>query len=320
MARFSRKHREARLVGADFLRLQQLKERVAPHLPQNVKLSFTTFSRNGRLLNFDTWLKLQTPAIFILTKDMGYYTLEREQIERLKQKAIAVGIDHKDGDLSQIDLSLFDFHIGASHRGLAALERALAGGGAPRGAFASLMLQSPDTRLDALVPSATGRFAPVYLGLPQHAAIPPSILAEIATYTVLSNGDMLEVIRRLEGYNFHFGTRPDPDPNPLREYKPFTKGLTAAACRSNILVNRQVDDAVDFLTEDYPYLVASNAHRDIEEGYRKAKEEFGGPEWLRGLEILRAALDRVSGPALAAQFAAIIMRAAESAERRLRVA
>jgi hypothetical protein len=319
MARFSRRHREAALAGADFLRLQQLKERIAPHLPEHVDLSFTSFSHGGRLWNFETWLMLQRPAVFILTKDMGY-NLTREQIERLKRRAIAVGIDHKDGDLSRIDLAPFDFHISASLSGLRALEQALADRPAlaARGVFAGLLLQGPDTRLDALTPSSTGGFAPVYLGLPENAEIPRGILAEIATFTVLYNRDMLEVIRRLGAYNFHFGVRPDPGPALLRSYKPFTKGLTAAACRANILANRQVDDAVDVLTEDYPYLVASNAHADIEEGYRKAREEFGGPEWRRGLDILRAALDCVSGPATAAQFVHIVTQAADGAGEHLR--
>lgn len=318
-ARFSRKIREEMIIGADFLRVQEIKGLISPHLPENIDLSFTTYSNGGRWWNFDTWLMLQRPAVFILSKDIGY-SLTKEKVERLKQKAIAVGMDHKDGDLSKIDLSPFDFHISTSQAGLDVLNRLIAEDPAlrARGVFAELLYQSHDLRLDALPFSDLGRFAPVYLGLPQNAEIPASIMDEITTYTVLYNKDMLEVMPKLVDYNFHFGVRPDPGRNPLRMYKPFTKGLNAAACRSNILVNRQVDDALHLLGEDYPYLVASNGQADVEEGYRRAREDFGGPDWARGLEHLRAASERVAAPAVTEQFVRIVTQAASGAHPRLR--
>ncbi|MFN3591121.1 MAG: hypothetical protein ACK4TG_02925, partial [Thermaurantiacus sp.] len=42
-----------------------------------------------------------------------------------------------------------------------------------------------------------------------------------------------------------------------------------------------------------------------------AKEEFGGPEWARGLEIMRSVRESLSGPAQARQFADIVTSAAE---------
>ena len=72
-----------------------------------------------------------------------------------------------------------------------------------------------------------------------------------------------------------------------------------------------MDDAVDFLSADYPYLVDSNAPEDVTAGFRKAADEFGGPEWSLGLEIMRSMDDRVSGPAQAQQFVDIVTRAVQ---------
>lgn len=311
LGRVSTRARLAQVRSAEGLRLRQIREVVAPHLPEHVSLTFSSFSPHGRLWNFDSWLRLQRPAVFLLLKHIGY-GLTPEQIARLKAKAIAVGIDHKDGDLAAIDLAPFDFHISASRRGLAALDTVIDADASlrARGVFAGLFHQSHDPRLDAVRPAAGDRLAPVYIGRPSYAEIPPSLADAITVLSVLDDVDMVAALPRLGAFNLHFAVRPAASDALLRPYKPFTKGVTAAACRANILVNRQVDDAEDFLGPDYPYLVASNRPPDVEAGFRRAVEDFGGPDWARGLEIMRAVRDRVSARALAAQFVAIVNRAA----------
>jgi len=61
-------------------------------------------------------------------------------------------------------------------------------------------------------------------------------------FDVLHDEDMGKAIASLPNYNFHFAVRPPPKPALLRIYKPFTKGVIAAACNSNIIVGRGVDD------------------------------------------------------------------------------
>ena len=73
---------------------------------------------------------------------------------------------------------------------------------------------------------------------------------------------------------------------------------------------RDVDDAVEFLSPDYPYLIPDSAPSSVVEAYRRAKDDFGGPEWHRGLEIMRSVKERVSGRALAGQLVRIVERAA----------
>jgi hypothetical protein len=313
MARFFSGLRADLLMGSDALRLQ-LKELIPPHLPEYIELSFSGVSLGGRLdsWNFSSWLRRQQPAVFILVKNVAY-RLTPEQVARLKEKAIAVGVDHKDGDISKIDLSIFDFHISSTQCGLTALNQILAEdpSAKSRGIFAGLLHQSYDTRLEGHIIPPNSHLSPVYLGWIENAEIPRSLVDKITVFNVELGKDMGQALKNLAAYNFHFAVRPTPKTELRRSYKPFTKGATAAACRSNILVNRQVDDAVEFLTSDYPYFVPSNSAKDVEEGYRKAQDEFGGPEWKRGLEIMRSVRERVSGKAQAKQFVDIVTRAAE---------
>ncbi|WP_209428406.1 hypothetical protein [Pararhodobacter sp. SW119] len=308
----------AQLWGSDAMRLQ-LRDFMVPHLPGSIDLTFSGLPLGGprplRTLIFQTWLKTRRPAIFILLKHVAQRITSAE-LAQIKEKAIAVGVDHKDSTLSRVDLVQYDFHISSTETGRRAIEALLdedCVGSTSRPAV-EVLFQSHDRRLETLQLMPPDRVSAVYLGLPANAAIPETLSDDIEIIEVVRNQDMDRAMGELGRHNFHYAVRPDPAKTLRRTYKPFTKGVTAAACRSNILVNRQVDDAVEFLTPDYPYLLESNAPEHVVEGFRKAQEEFGGPEWHRGLEIMRSVRERVSGPAQARQFAAIVTRAAERAE------
>lgn len=313
--------RLGRMWGSDALRLQ-LRDFMAPHLPDNIDLRFSGLpidSGRARKPIFHAWLRTRKPAIFILLKHVAN-RIRPDELADLREKAIAIGVDHKDNDLASANLLGYDFHVSSSESGRRAIEAILdeADLNERERPFVAVLPQSYDRLLAGLIPEASDRLAAIYLGDSRYAAIPAGLSAEIAMIEVERRADMVRAASSLGKFNFHYGVRPDPPPGPRRMYKPFTKGVTAAACHSNIIVNRQVDDAVDFLGEDYPYLVASNAPSDVEECFRKAKEEFGGPEWLRGLEIMRSVRDRVSGPVQARQFAEIVTRAAERGSMALR--
>jgi hypothetical protein len=316
----SERARLKRLLGSDAMRLQ-IRESMAPHLPEHIELVFSGLSLAGRGLSligrwrhwyFQSWLHTRRPAVFILLKNIAY-RLTPDEVRQLKKKAIAVGVDHKFGDPWTLDLPLYDFHISATESGRRAIDETLATAGANAGEapFTGTWYQSFDHRLKDMRLRDLDRLSAVYLGRPQHAAIPEGLADDITVIDVLFSEQMERATRELGMYNLHYAVRPHRQETLQRAYTPFTKGATAAACGSNMLVNRQVDDAIEFLTPDYPYLVESNAPAHVEEGFRKAREEFGGPEWHRGLEIMRSVRERVSGPAQARQLVDIVTRAAE---------
>lgn len=305
----SRQARMARLWGSAAMRIQA-RECMLPHLPQNIELTFSglpTGSRNARAFYSRAWLATRRPAIFILAKHVAYL-MWPELLAQLREKAIAVGVDHQDADPTRIALWQYDFHISSSQAGRRALEAILAEHGAEHGRrpITEVWYQSYDLRLKNVRLNAPDRLSAVYLGLPDNAALPATLSQEVTIIDVQRREDMDSAVRALGDYNFHYAVRPSPEPTLRRPYKPFTKGVTAAACQSNVLVNKQVDDAIELLTPDYPYLVESNANAQVEEGFEKAREEFGGPEWRRGLEIMQAVRERVSGPAQARQFVDIM--------------
>lgn len=86
-------------------------------------------------------------------------------------------------------------------------------------------------------------------------------------------------VEHLRHFNLHIDLRPVSDDNL---YKPLTKLLIAAECRSNILIERSAR-VLEILPEDYPYLIENN---DLESAMRRVKETYGTPVWDKALEMM----------------------------------
>lgn len=313
IARFLPWLRTRRQLGSSILRYQ-LGQLIGPYLPDHFDVSFEECCPDDPYFDFDAWLRSLQPAIVILLKGVGYHMTE-EQLLRLRERSISLGLDHKDGNLANAKLGLFDFHISSTTTGACALEKILNEEKFNRRPFVATLHQTYDMRLDGLKFRQLPRFAPVYIGMIKKAVLPEEVLKALDVLKVGNNSQMKRALKKLPNYNFHFNVRPHGPVRLRRAYVPFTKGFTAAACRSNILIGRNVDDAEEFLTPNYPYFLNNNSREEISSGLEKAREEFGGPEWNRGLQIMAEAKERVSGPVLANQFVSIVTRAFEESER-----
>jgi hypothetical protein len=98
-----------------------------------------------------------------------------------------------------------------------------------------------------------------------------------------------DYFRRGLEYNCHLSVR-----EPGREflYKPNCKVSTAAACEANLITTRD-ESTVELLGPDYPYY-AEPERESLIATIDKARSTFRGPEWKRGLELLRKVRERTS--------------------------
>lgn len=95
----------------------------------------------------------------------------------------------------------------------------------------------------------------------------------------LTETDFERHLPRLGACNLHVDLRPLASDNL---YKPLTKVLIAAECRSNIIIERS-SRSLELLPEDYPFLVDGH---DAASAFQRARALFGTAAWHQALAVM----------------------------------
>ena len=104
----------------------------------------------------------------------------------------------------------------------------------------------------------------------------------------------------ISGYNCHYAVR---NARHFDGLKPFTKGFTAAHCAANVVIQKTEPDVMEYLGEDYPYLLDGECtEADIVEMLERVRSDFGGPDWARGLDRMRWVAEHSSPAFIANEF------------------
>jgi len=99
--------------------------------------------------------------------------------------------------------------------------------------------------------------------------------------------EAIKYFRKALDYNCHLSVR---DPGKEFLYKPNCKVVTAAVCDANLVSTRD-ESTVELLGPDYPYY-ADPTVESLTAAIDKARTTFRGPEWKRGLEVMRELKER----------------------------
>lgn len=284
--------------GAKIMRCDQLAAMASGHLDAK-RWSFEVMAmpREGQLRKQRLMTEDIRGAVVIFLK-RAWKVLDPAHLENWRDAARAVAIDYVDARTTPQPGIDVDVHIAAS----GALER-------------HLMRHHPDAtimRLDhhadpALSPAKPGnQLRLAYFGRQKNRTLPRAVAHRVWTpqYDGLTiESDIRAAMRRA---NLHYAVREmEPEANRT-SFKPFTKGFNAAAVGANVLVNRQVDDAADWLGADYPFLIDDCLPDTIAAAIDKAETAFGTPEWkeaLAKMETIRAA---VSAKAITSQLETVL--------------
>jgi hypothetical protein len=98
-----------------------------------------------------------------------------------------------------------------------------------------------------------------------------------------------DYFRRALDYNCHLSVR---EPGKEFLYKPNCKVSTAAACEANLVTTRD-ESTLELLGPDYPYY-AEPETGSLNAALDKVRGTFRGPEWKRGLDLMREVRERTS--------------------------
>ncbi|WP_146681543.1 hypothetical protein [Thioclava sp. F28-4] len=307
---FRRMARPLAQRGSAYMRAEQLVELLRPDLDPGITLSVRPFHAlvMPPIAMRAVARSIPRGALCIFVKSAAKH-LTRAHLAPLRKRGITVAQDVVDMKLRHVRPELFDLLIAASLRGQQALRDLCADKGLS--CPVELLHHHFDPRLQALPLPERPEFSCGYIGRPDNAMIPEAIRGEVETVDISVVEDFERALPRIGRFALHYGVRPESQTahGVNRGYKPFTKGFTAAACKANILVNRDVDDAVEMLGADYPFLTDPTPE-SITETFRLAQDSYGGPLWRDALDRMEAMRATVEPAALARQLTEIITRAA----------
>lgn len=216
-------------------------------------------------------------AIVVLTKGR-LKKISEYDMQRVARAAAATIADFVDDPVRQ---SLVEFLDALWASSIGGLKAALVA----RPLIATdLVTHHVDPRIPRREPAES--FAAAYFGEPTNAVLPAALKRAVTMVPVDTkeqrSGDGW--IAELGRFSLHYAVRPSLPPGI---HKPFLKGFVAARSGANIMVDRFDGDALAYLGDDYPYLLADNAPATILAGVEFARQSFGSPTWREGLEIMR---------------------------------
>jgi hypothetical protein len=109
----------------------------------------------------------------------------------------------------------------------------------------------------------------------------------------------------IRDYSFHYAVRRHRE---LDHYKPFLKGFTAAHCGAPILIQRDQQEAVRWLGDDYPYLVDPPVSEEqVLDALAEAESDFGGPRWQLAQATMAGIRARTTAQRISEELAAAVL-------------
>ncbi|MDJ1007686.1 MAG: hypothetical protein QNJ13_07640 [Paracoccaceae bacterium] len=297
-------HADAAGRGSTRMRAHQLCAMVRPYLEDRYDLSMLEMPRRSLGGRQRSWIEARPAGgIYILTK-VAVERMPRANALALQARADGVCFDYVDTPMRKVNTFGADIHLCASLTQLHDLRARQAVGKLGPGRPMPL-LHNADSRLYDLEFRRLPGLSTIYWASEFNGHLPKAVRARITVEHIETTADADRTIGRLPGYNLHYAIR-----NRTRwqadVYKPFTRGIVAAICRSNIVVLKDTHDVSEFLGDDYPYLCTSRDTDEVIAVLDRAARDFGGSAWDAALERMRGVADRVSPRALAGQLEAVL--------------
>ena len=264
--------------GAKIMRCDQLAAMASGRLDAR-RWSFEVLAmpRDGQLRKQRLMTDEIRGAVVIFLK-RAWKVLSPDHLANWRDAAKALAIDYVDARTTPQPGVEIDVHIAAS----GALERYLKA--QLNGARVMRLDHHADPGLRRGPPGQSVRLA--YFGRESNRTLPASLQhkVDIPDYDGLVLPS--DIQRAMMQSNMHYAVRDMENANSRTSFKPFTKGFNAAAVGAHILVNRQVDDATDWLGSDYPFLIDDCRPETIAAAIERAETSFGTSDWTESLAIM----------------------------------
>lgn len=284
--------------GSAHMRSIDLSRIVAPHLGPTLRAKVIVMPGAHHPKLQRIWARSRPRGgLYFMTKSA--LNMDAEASAELKARSLGLCFDYVDHDLGTVDARAADVHVCSSYAQQEAIIALQQDGAFPQGPT-QVILHNADSALYGLRPDPGRPFSAAYCGNAALTQILGRLAGEIAMLDAKDRRAMEAVRGRLPEFALHYCIRETLCASSM-VIKPFTKGITAAMCHANVVVSRDVPDAVRLLGEDYPFMAADNSDGEVMDAFARVKAAFGGPDWRRGLDAMAGLRAEASGAALAGQ-------------------
>ncbi len=279
------------------MRVRQLARLMERYGPDDIEVVVRPVACRYAPLRALSIMSLPRDAVFIIPKRV-LMTWPQSAILALRQRARAIFADYVDGNLDIVPREGVDVHLSTSFIGESGLRTWMDKIGAS--GETRVLLHNVDERLERRAPKQSpDALDLLFVGSPQTTVVPETVAPHIRCLPGTTPDEFEKARSALQSSNAHYCIRADHGTRADRKFKPFTKGFTAAWCGANILVNRQADDAVHFLGEDYPFMAQSQSPEDILATINRMRDGLGGPDWKDALARGQDVAERIRPERLA---------------------
>ncbi|WP_111431615.1 hypothetical protein [Rhodobacteraceae bacterium DSL-40] len=269
--------------ASTFLRGQQLSELVAARYSDLYDVTYTHETEGIR------------DSLVLLTKG-AMATRSPEEIAEVKARNILT-IGGWDDIIPRPEKArLLDGHICISHRQALDLNRLY-----PE-VPAFHVTHHVNTQVPELIAPAD-RLRTAYIGDLRNTVLPASLSEMVDMVGINTRNVDDDWLQALPRYNCHWIVRQNQS---WVGWKPFLKGFVAARCGSVVITTRDDGDAPFYLGDDYPFYAESFSPADLERVMVEAAAAFGGPDWVRAMDIMAEVGARCSVEQVCAEFKAMI--------------
>ena len=172
------------------------------------------------------------------------------------------------------------------------------------GTRVALVNHHVDPRLDT-TPVQHSTFRAGYFGERVNAELTDRIEERVDVIPIDTSRHDSRWLSSIRDYSFHYAVRRHRE---LDHYKPFLKGFTAAHCGAPVLIQRDQQEAVRWLGDDYPYLVDAPATEEqVLDALAQAESDFGGPRWRLAEAAMAGIRARTSAQRIGEELAAAVL-------------
>lgn len=292
-------------TGSRYMRCDQLASFVRRFFGDKYDVSVEVMSHpQKKPSRWAKFLRQSEGAAIILLKGSPDI-LSPEQLESLRAKATCVCIDHVDSFAGGKIFEMADLHIAASKASQNFMQEKRARISDRRGLKLppiALVDHHADPRIKPTTEPEDRNLKIAYLGKLENTFIPSEITQHMLTLSADAQSDFEQALSEIGQAHLHYAVRNGTNRQP----KPFTKGFTAALANRNVICTPDVDDAVRFLGDDYPFLARGSDKQSIIDIVEFARESKGSSVWKRGLRSIEEMRHEISPERVARQLVTAI--------------